>query len=219
MIIIPEVKIYNILFTLIKAIRIDFQNKPEKESLLYKFFNDASLEKHDYYKIAKDIFLSKKGEKQRYLDIKIFFDRSRAEMPTIHISQPGEQPANDSIGMGEGDYNVETFDENTISPSFNKRFNATYNIIFTSSNPIETIVMYHTMKAMLLSYYELLYANGLEKPSFGGQDLLLNESLVPNHIHIKSLSLTLDYELTVPSALNLQQIFNSANFNSSIEEN
>ncbi len=197
----PEVRLFNFINEILNIIREDLK-KDIDNAILHQIFDNNEIEGFNYSKIAEELFSRTKGENPRAIETRLFFDRERAEMPTIHISLPGEMPANDGMGMDEG-YQDPIFneDESQRQVTFTRRFNTKYDILFTSDNPMEVIIMYHSIRAIFLSFNTSLQLLGFHLPSFSGQDLSINEDLIPNHIMIRALSLNFEYDVTVPSSL------------------
>jgi len=198
----PEVRLFNFIEQLLKVIKKDFETESEEATILFEIFNNNAVEQHNYYKIAKELFGRVKGDNPREIGTRLFFDRERAHLPTIHISLPGEMAKNDGMGFDEGFQDV-IFNDNFTErqATLTRRFATKYDILMTSDNPMEVVIMYHTIRAVLISFSAALQLMGFHLPVFSGQDLRINEELVPNHIMIRALSLNFEYDVTVPSAV------------------
>ena len=66
-------------------------------------FGEETVEGEDLYKISKELFSRNYIDNQRSLAVRMFFDRSRAHLPTIHLSLPAESGGkNDGMGLDIG---------------------------------------------------------------------------------------------------------------------
>jgi hypothetical protein len=201
---IPEILLFNIIKAILQTIREDLANNiDEKNTLFYKLFygtkfNDINL---DFYANAKDIFSRDKSH-PRYLDLRMFFNADRAEIPTIHLNLPSESDIGGGIGVDAG-YNGTNYDpiNKTIFQNHTRSFNSVYNIIITSDNSDEVLIIYHALKAFMVSMLDIIDLNGLRNPKLGGADLQINPELIPPHVFIRAISLNCFYELTVPSLI------------------
>jgi len=217
---IPEILLFNIIKAILRTIREDLANNiDEKNTLFYKLFygtkfNDINL---DFYANAKDIFSRDKSH-PRYLDLRMFFNADRAEIPTIHLNLPSESDIGGGIGVDAG-YNGTNYDpiNKTISQNHTRSFNSVYNIIITSDNSDEVLIIYHALKAFIVSMLDIIDLNGLRNPKLGGADLQINPELIPPHVFIRAISLNCFYELTVPSLIK-EKIIDSINIQGKLEQ-
>lgn len=196
---IPEILLYNLISGIVKHIKIDIENHigtPET-SFLGIILKDIKDHKHDYYVEAVDIF-SRKEDHPRALRVRLFFDAKEANIPTIHITMPQENEGNNSLGAGESDINYIDELDKTISPERERRFDTTFNAIITSDNHREVLIIYHVIRAMLVSALSEINIAGLENPKLGGQDIRLQEDIIPRNIYMRGISIGCSYEVEVP---------------------
>ena len=71
-------------------------------------------------------------------------------------------------------------------------------MIITSDNSFEVLTMYHVIKAALIANMESLEYYGLRNVKFSGQDLQINDALVPPGIFSRGIGLNLMYEADIP---------------------
>lgn len=206
---IPEIILYNVVSTILKTIRQDLLETKEEETIFYKLFygtkfDDLNL---DFYENAKELFLRDKAH-NRFLEARMFFNADRANIPTIHLNLPSESDIGGGIGVDEG-YKGNNYNpiENTISQNHTRTFNTVYNIIITSDNSDEVLIIYHALRAFMISMLDIIDLNGLKNPKLGGADLQFNPEIVPPHIFVRNISLNCFYEITVPSIVK-QKIIN-----------
>lgn len=207
---IPEILLYNVIDTILKTIRKDLlDNVEEKNTIFYKLFYGTKFENLnlDFYSNAKDIFSRDKSH-PRFLDLRMFFNADRANIPTIHLNLPSESDIGGGVGVDAG-YNGTNYDpiSQTISQNHTRTFNTIYNIIITSDNSDEVLIIYHALRAFMVSLLDIIDLNGLRNPKLGGADLQINPELIPPHIFIRAISLNCFYELTIPSLIK-EQIIN-----------
>jgi hypothetical protein len=193
MIFLPEQKLKSI---------IDFILKNLTEDYLSRLFGSLKIGDYSYFENAKEIFL-KGADSPRKVICNLFFNRDRQGLPTIHISMNQEM-----LGQGNGlgfdpgsldlgvdpQLGVGTFVD-TTSRSYSSRFN----IIFTSDNTFEVLIMYNTLKAFLQGNYQLLELNGLRNVSFSGQDIVFTDHLMPTTIYSRGFAVDCLYEFEAPS--------------------
>lgn len=199
-IIIPEIKIIEIIETALKVVEVDFTSKlDEKETLLYQIYGNNQRGKYNFYEQAKDIFL-RGNEHPRKIETRMMFDAQRAHLPTIHISMPSESNGSDGIGIDEGyqEYYINNTNK-TFNRTYTRMFDAQYNAIITSDNSFEVLCIYHLLKSLLIGIFDTIEFTGIRNPKLSGQDLQINSDIVPPHIFIRGVGLNCSYEQTVPS--------------------
>lgn len=204
MIFIPEIRLYTILNQILDLIRDDIKANAStsKDSILYQMFEDTVYgDDRSLYEDAKVLFLRKKDD-PRLLEVRYFFDISRSLLPTLHITCPAENPGKtNSIGQ---DYteNIINHKQGIWREVFKRAFNPTYQIIITTDNPIECLIIYTVMKSMLISLFASLSFAGLQDPSISGQEL--QSEAIPPEVYMKAINLNVFYEMEIPAAFTHQ---------------
>lgn len=199
-IIIPEIKIIEIIETALKVVEVDFTSKlDENETILYQIYGNNQRGKYNFYEQAKDIFL-RGNEHPRKIETRMMFDAQRAHLPTIHISMPSESHGSDGIGIDEGyqEYHINNVNK-TFNKTYTRMFDAQYNAIITSDNSFEVLCIYHLLKSLLIGIFDTIEFTGIRNPKLSGQDLQINSDIVPPHIFIRGVGINCSYEQTVPS--------------------
>jgi len=197
---IPEIQLKAFLDELLEFIKEDFNSHTnENDTLLAIMLKGNKIGDFDYFTEAKDLFL-READHARPVTTRLFFDRDKANLPSMHINLPSEQPGPDGIGVDAG------FNENEINSLgdeikvvYNRAFQSVYNIIITSDNPFEVLIIYHVIRALIVSFFDSLELIGFRNPKLGGQDLILNEMNVPNNIMVRAISISSFYEVPIPS--------------------
>lgn len=194
----PEIVIFNIIKLGLDFISLDWKSKTDKTtSWLYKVVENISIQKIGFFAEAESIFI-KQGGKARSLDVNLMYNMKDVKPPSIYISLGNENTSSqNAMGMDEG-YQEQLFDDLTYKSVFTRRFSANYNIVITSDNSNEVIIIYHVLKALLIGMYFHLHKNGIENLKLGGADLNINQSLMPKHLFSRAISLNFDYETSAP---------------------
>jgi len=166
MIIIPEIKIAELIETCLKVIEVDFESHlVENDSLLYKIFGSENQRgKYNFYIQAKEIFL-RKNNNPRKIEVRMLFDAQRATLPTIHITMPQESNGADGIGADEGyQENIVNTDKKTFTKTYTRMFDVQYNCIITSDNTYEVLCIYHLLKSLMISIFDHIELSGIRNP-------------------------------------------------------
>lgn len=201
---IPEVELWKLL-NIFKAYTVQdiVSNQSDySKSFLWNVFGKNDLLENidfgsdfNFYKQSVDIFI----RKNRELAFSIGYNLKKASTPTIHIVLPGETPMGSPIGSNEGYQGFVENEDGTTSGVFNYSNRSTYNLIITSENQNEVVLLYHWLKACFGSMIEQLAFRGFQNPEFGGNDIGISEELVPNHIFYRNFNVNFTYEWSVKS--------------------
>ena len=199
MIFIPEIRVHKVVSMIVEMVRQDYKDKNDKkESFLYRVFEDQEIEDYNLYDQAVTLF-NKNASDPRELKVRLFFDAQRAELPTIHINLPSENPGDDGLGTDEG------FEEpifNDLNKSYNRvlnrNFQSTYQVIITSSNSLEVVMLYHVLRAAVIGNIPALGVLGFKNLKISGADLILNPNIVPLTVFVRGFSMHFSYEVSVP---------------------
>jgi hypothetical protein len=210
---IPEFILFDLLNKAIEYIRNDYEAQSDKDkSFLMKVLKGNAIERYDLQKQAVQVFIDNNPENQRYLETNLMFNMEREGMPTIHLTLPSEQTQSGGNGIGSDEGYQDSIIEDTeyneagemtfqgqITPVFTRRFQSTYNVVITSDNSNEVILIYHTLRALFISLIPSMHLAGLENVAFGGQDVQLYQGLAPKNMYIRAITVTLQYETSSPN--------------------
>lgn len=204
---IPEYELWKTLNLFLDLTRKNFaaQTNPQN-SFLWDIFG---TNEHDelieitslkYFEQAQAIFI--KEDAPRSLTVTIGYNAQQASTPTIHIILPLESPNGAGIGMNEGyePHKVDT-DRRKSYPVFTASSQVVYNLLITSDNPNEAVIIYHWLKAAMLSLNEQLALRGFQNVQFGGSDFSLDENMVPPGIFHRNFNMTFTYDWSIPNLL------------------
>lgn len=187
-IIMPEVVIYKTLEAIVNYIRKDIQDNDN--NILYKLLgkdddgNDVKMNRYNYYQQAKNIFLN-----EHNMSINFGYNFDVAKIVALHIILPSEQASGSAIGQDEGYMNGNVLTQ---------KFASNYQIMITSNNSSECMLVYHILKSMLIALVPHLELKGLMLNNFGGNDIVFRDELMPNGMFHKVLNMNFNYELIVP---------------------
>lgn len=190
MILIPEIILKKVLDYVLETI---------DNSYLYTIFEKNKLNNYNFYENAVSIFLKKK-DNPRTIETHLFFNRDRANLPTIHLNMPSESHGGDTgntLAGTEGKFDsLESLDYRIIST---RSYQAKFSMIFTSDNTFEVAIMYNVIKMALQGNMHLLEENGLRNAKLSGGDIIFNDGLMPMGIYAKALNIDCIYSYEAPS--------------------
>lgn len=206
-IVIPEILLFNLISGIIKHVESDLAQHAadEQNSFLGRILNGIKDHKHDYFVEAKTLF-TRKVDNPRAVRTRLFFDAQEANIPTIHITMPQENSGENSLGAGESHEFYSDDIHNTVSPERERRFDTNFHVIITSDNHREVLIIYHVIRAMLVSALSEVDIAGLENPKLGGQDIRPKEDIVPRNIYMRGISIQCSYQVEVPRFFDAQKI-------------
>jgi len=215
MIYIPEIAVETFLLQIIAFVKEEYlKNTDKKQSFLAVNFGSNSIDGVSLVDFAKQILL---GEtKNRQVKTTIGFNLERAVFPTYHVIIPSEEynAEVDAIGTDEGYiYNAEHEGSNQRT----RGFKTSVSIICTSSNLTEVIVLYNFLKIVFINYRAELDLAGMRDLKLGGQELTLQQDLIPLNIHHRIFTFSFFYEYNVVN-LDPKQNISSLNFEGNITD-
>ena len=200
----PELVIYNSLISIIKMLRVDLEEHSDDEthSILYRLFstdeqgNPLQINLMNIYTQAKKI-ITNKGN----LSVNYGYNQKVAQNISLHIILPQENSTM-AIGADEGYLSEYTKDAdgNVISENMylTQMYKSTYQIMITSNNSAEVMIVYNILKSMLLMLVPQLELMGLRTPTFSGNDIVMQDDLSPVPIFHKVINISFQYEHNVP---------------------
>ncbi len=214
-ILIPEIIIYDTLNSVFSIIKSDFDSKIDKtETMLYRYFKEddfnqnIEFETFNYYDQAVDLFTVKDP-----IQINLGYNMETSNQACIHILLPNESGRPFALG-GDENYQdpIITTDNGVDSsnPKYTNTFDSVYQLMITSENTLEVLIIYAFLKGALTSLHAHLDLYGLRDPKFGGQDVNIQADLVPTHIFHRSFTLSFFHEITVPDIFSKELIRNFA---------
>lgn len=202
-VLIPEVLIYNQLKTIFSVTLKNFKDcSNEKDSFLYlifgkdRFNQDVQFGKFNFFEQAKTLFIAGQDDDvKRRIEISMGFNLKREGAPTIHILLPSESPVNAGIGDNEG--YVKGFSDETKKTYYRvvtQDASVTYNLLITSDNVNEILLIYNFLKASFLGFKLQLELKGLQNIVSGGSDVNMNDDFLPPNLHYRNFTLNFTYD-------------------------
>lgn len=209
-ILLPEFVIQKTLVSIVRLLRDDLEKNKEDETqtILYKILGvdetGAALQINLYnvFKQAKKIIQTKNN-----LSVNFGYNQEVAQIISLHILLPSEQ-GKMTIGADEG-YLVDNVVDaqgkrKGVQNYYTQMYETTYQIMITSNNSAEVNVVYNILKSMLLMLVPHLELMGLRLPTLSGNDVVMQDDLVPVPLFHKVINLSFTYEHNVPQLIQEQ---------------
>ena len=202
-ILLPEFVIHKTLVAIVEMLRADLAEHAadDTQSLLYKILGKdeqgkpLQLNLYNVFKQAKKII-----QTENNLSVNFGYNQEVAQIISLHILLPSEQ-GKMAIGADEGylsDDIVEGGEKTRVQNYYTQMYDATYQIMITSNNSAEVNVVYNILKSMLLMLVPQLELMGLRLPTLSGNDVVMQDDLVPVPLFHKVINLSFTYEHNVP---------------------
>jgi hypothetical protein len=214
LVVVPEFILFETLESIFKFIRTDYAaavtDGNEQKSFLYQLLRSTGFLRQKYYTMAKKVFLADIDD-PRFLEVELIYNMQRMGPPTIYISHPGEQSGENGLSVdpnigGYVQYNTEgglydpedhTQVEGEYRETYTRRYNAGYQLMITSDNSNEVVMLYHILKALITTLQASGHLNliGLENITLSGNDLQLrNDQGTTNKVYARALTVNIQYD-------------------------
>ena len=205
-ILLPEFVIHKTLVAIVEMLRADLAEHAadDTQSLLYKILGTdeqgkpLQLNLYNVFKQAKKII-----QTENNLSVNFGYNQEVAQIISLHILLPSEQ-GKMAIGADEGylsDDIVEDGEKTRVQNYYTQMYDATYQIMITSNNSAEVNVVYNILKSMLLMLVPQLELMGLRLTTLSGNDVVMQDDLVPVPLFHKVINISFTYEHNVPKML------------------
>lgn len=196
--ILPELALFDLIDKLTTYLITDLNvSSQDSKTILYSILGDNKFRENLYFNKAKDLFL-RSEEDPRKLRLQLYYTYEKEEIPTISITAPVDQPALDvdTIGGGENEY-LDIITGKT-QPYFSRNFKSTINIVITSKNVEEQVLLYNVYRALLVGFLPILNLRGFQNPSISGRDMQVDPELINSNSYVRIITLSYFYEVSVP---------------------
>lgn len=214
--IVPELVVFQTVKAALQVLRENWElyKNDEQRSFIYRCLGAFNgLQRYDMLQQAKAVFFRPiNANEPRYVDVSMGFDTDRIQkkMPTVHIIMQNENPKDNSLGLGSGNFDPEFYEDaidpqdpesatiGKYSPNNSRRFTQQLNLLISGDNSNEKILIYHVLKTIMISYIPYLNELGFENVEFSGGDVQINTEVAGN-IYMRNLIMKHDYDLISPS--------------------
>lgn len=201
---IPILKVKKFIDLLIEFIKTDYESKTDKtKSFLYRVLSDNTSDGWDFYQNGIEIFVRGEDDKRK-LETRLMFDRSRAGLPTIHVREPAKNKGSyDGIGFFDDQIVINEStgldDQNqplpsTISSTARKTFSSQFDIMITSGNSLECVLIQEVLESAMLASLDTLTIPFFELVDFTSKELMMSDETERNQLFIKSITLNIQYQ-------------------------
>jgi hypothetical protein len=196
-ILIPEIIIKNTFDSLFKYVWDDYNSQSdEKDSIIYGMLYGLELDNFDYYKETLKLLENRFGKSSRRMNLSLGYDLNSKNYPKISIILPNEESALNLANMTT-DYEYNEAETKGWQVNVNG-YRTTYNLLITSDNPNEVVLIYHFLKALATSSPEQFELNGLINVIISGRDITLDmEVPPPNYLFHRTVALSFEYNNSV----------------------
>lgn len=190
---IPILKVKKFVDLLVEFIKTDYENAVDKQnSFLYRVLGDNIDNGWDFYENAVAVF-TRDGDDSRQLETRLMFDRTRAGLPTIHVREPAKGKGSyDGIGFLSEDIVVN--EDDTISSTARKTFRSSFELMITSGNSLECVMIQEVIEAAMLASFDSLTIPFFELIDFNAKELMMQSDVERSMLFIKTIGLDIQYE-------------------------
>lgn len=172
------------------------------ESFLLRCFDDDDYSEEISYKdLAVEIF-TRTDQESRKIETRLMFDIDRASLPTVHVREPAKSKGVQD-GIGYIDEEIFVNSDDSFNETRRRSFSSQYELMITSANRHEVIIMEEILLALLIGAQDSL---AVQDPfytiSFSVKELIANNELVQTPLFIKSIALNVGYDKSYPDISN-----------------
>lgn len=127
--------------------------------------------------------------------IKFGLNVDSENLPAVHVYLPAESSEPNMIGSDpEYDGDDGDVDTHKVFEINNFRFQTKYTLMIIDKNADSVLILYHTLKYMLLRYSILFENDGFQNLQISGNDLITEQNLIPMTIYSRNLMINFTYE-------------------------
>ena len=194
------VKLKKVVGDLLEHVRQDLIDNAltPTQSWLYIEFNGIEIDGRNFYTDLKSL-IEKDDKDKRKLEVRLMFDKERANLPTFHIHYPSEdgQSGDNTVGTG---YQTITDENNNVVNQFSRSFIGQYELIVTAGNSLEVVMLYEFIDALLIAGADTL-THYFDIFKFSGKQLMANQELIPLPIFFRAIGISLQCKKIVRSLI------------------
>lgn len=197
-VVLPELSLKTILDGLLANLSNNLSSVPKEETILFRIFGSQAYNKFKYYDQGVALFTKSNG-KSRSIKTKLSFDGDLSVFPTIYITTGKDENAFSAIGDQDGDFLSDK--DQRVTPMKRCRFRGESSFVIVSDSIEEVLLIYHTVRAMLISAGDTFGYYGLDTVKLGGADVQLTEDQIPKSIYMRAMSVSYEYDILIPSII------------------
>lgn len=122
------------------------------------------------------------------------YPRANTTIPCYAVTLMADRTVSDRIGKGEHAW----FDDADVEQGtqWSQRVQGTFGVHVFTTHPDLCSWWYRVARRIILSGFQYLQDNSLDDPQIDGQDLLPNTQYTSEHMFVRRLTLTVEYEET-----------------------
>jgi len=189
---IPEYILLSTVRIILNFIASDYNGVTDKtQSVLYQLIGGLQVDKYVSFDQAVAIFITAQTG-PREINTNLIYNMELNSVPSIYISLPSESSGQNSIGNSEG-FQPNILNQGNYQSVYTRRFQPSYQIVITSDNSNEVVIIYHVLRAFLISLTAQLEFLGLQNLQLSGNDIGQNGQLSPNSYY-KGINLSFFYD-------------------------
>lgn len=179
----------------------------EEDTFLYQLLGDNIEGDYNFYTQAQEIFL-RDDENPRSIRTSLMFNKNTKGEPHIHVREASRPKGTfNSIGGIQGEHLI--LDDGSFNEQYRDTKRGAYEIIVTSKNPLDTILIAEVIYTLMWGAYETL-ANEFSTFDFSLKELIFQNELAAS-LYAKAITLDTQQENIIPSLIN-NTVLDQVNF-------
>ena len=169
----------------------------EQKSLLYQYLGDNAFGKVNYFDAMSALLVGRytDGERTKF-PIGLGFDFNERFMPMLNIILPSEEPSLKQVGTESAVYQRQ---DGAKSGGMIQGHSSMYNIVISSKNMNEVLIIYSYLKSVMLSGINQFSYRGFVGVELSGRDITMDMDLNPLNFYHRSIGLRFEYQNCIPN--------------------
>ena len=202
-----------ILFSFLNMATLDVTNNLKEhlnsntpqESWLYKVLGEYSIQRYNFFKEAKSIFLRDETSENRIF-VDITYNKKKDGPINIFLSLGSENYGSENA-LGLDSKNTDNLDNTGYSETYSRRFDRNMSLYIYTENSNETVLLYDVYKSLIIAFTPHLELLGLRNIRLSGQDISEYPDFVPKNFFFRQLNINFNYETEAPE-INVKSFVN-----------
>lgn len=176
------------------------ESDARRRSVLFSFFGNRTFGKYKYFDKMAKMLENKYNARKGGLHIQIGFNPQQKNLPAVSILLPSEEAAPKRAATATGVHSSRRSSGNAIDKSVEQgqMYQSTYDLMVTSNNENDVIVIYNFLKTLFLSGISQFQHSGLQNLSISGRDVVLDFDIDPMTMYNRGIGLSFFYDNQVP---------------------